>query len=113
MRVAALYEMLFAVLMITAGITGFQHEDRRMSLIGRLGAGLIIFFTAFVMQKGSRRAMYVELFASLFVAGWYGYKFFMMNKEFMPEGFTFVLAAFSILLILLILVQPKQRQRIY
>lgn len=113
MRSVALYEMLFALLTIVGGIIGFVAAESYVSLVAGAIAGLILFFAALSMQKGSRRAMFIILFVTLVLLGYFGYSFFAGPGKFMPAGLMSILSFISLILLLILFVQPKERKRIF
>lgn len=114
MRTVALYEMLFGLLTLVGGIIGYSSAGSWVSLAAGGVAGIILIFGALKMQKGARSGLYVCLIVTLALLGNFGYKFFFTpDAKFMPAGMMTILAGISLILLLLILVQPKERKRIF
>jgi uncharacterized membrane protein (UPF0136 family) len=114
MRTAALYEMLFGLLTLVGGIIGYTTAGSLVSLVAGGLAGIILIFAALSMQKGSRTGLYVTLVVTLALLGNFGYKIlFDPTARFMPAGLMTILAAISLIILLLVLVQPKERKRIF
>jgi len=114
MRTVALYEMLFGVLTLVGGIMGYVSAGSIISLSAGIVAGLIIIMSALSMQKGSRSAVWVEMIVSIALLAQFGRKFFFEEgTAFMPAGLMSILSIISLLLLVIILVQPKERKRIF
>jgi uncharacterized membrane protein (UPF0136 family) len=114
MRTAALYEMLFGLLTLVGGIIGFTSAGSWISLASGGVAGIILIVAAFSMQKGSRTGLYVTLVVTLALLGNFGYKFFLdPTARFMPAGLMSILSGISLIVLLIVLVQPKERKRIF
>jgi uncharacterized membrane protein (UPF0136 family) len=114
MRTVALYEMLFGVVTLVGGIIGYLAAGSWISLVAGLVAGLILITAALSLQKGSRSALWVEMIVSLALLGQFGRQYFTGDTPpFFPAGVMSILAVLSVLLLVLILVQPKERKRIF
>ncbi len=113
MRTVALYEMLFGLLTIIGGIIGYATAGSVISLVAGIAAGLALLFSGFTMQKGSRTGLYIALVVTLVLLGHFGRNFFFGDAAFMPAGLMSVLGIISLLLLVLLLVQPKERKRIF
>lgn len=110
MRTVALYQMLFGLLTIVGGIMGFVAGST-VSLIAGGIAGIILIFIGLRLQKGWRPGLYVALVVALALAANFGRGYLSGEGKFMPGGLMLILSAISILLVILILVQPKERKR--
>ncbi len=113
MRTVALYEMLFGIFSITLGILGYTEAGSMVSLVAGGSSGVVLVFAALGMQKGSRTSMYLALVTSLLLLGWFGYQLIGQGATFYPAGAIVIPSAISLLLIAMILVQPKERKRIF
>jgi uncharacterized membrane protein (UPF0136 family) len=113
MRTVALYEMLFGIFSITLGILGYTQSDSVVSLVAGGTAGVVLIFAALGMQKGSRTGMYLALVISLLLLGRFSYQLIAQDAPFYPAGAMVIPSAISLLLIAMLLVQPKERKRIF
>lgn len=113
MRTVALYEMLFGIVTLVGGIIGFTSAGSVVSLAAGGVAGIILVLGALSMQKGSRRGLYTCLIVTLALLAQFGYKFFFASAPFMPAGLMAILSIISLLLLVLILLQPAERKRIF
>ena len=112
MRTVALYEMLFGILTIIGGIVGYSVTSQWEPLAAGLLGGVILVAGALKMQKGARSGIYTTLAVSLLLLG-YSIMRLVDDGTFMPGGIMTILAAISTLLLLALLVQPKERKRIF
>lgn len=112
MRTIALYEMLFGILTIIGGIVGYTSTDLWQPLVAGIIAGVVLFSAALKMQKGARSGTVTALVVTLLLLA-YGVYRMMDDGAFMPGGLMIVLAGISLLLLLALLVQPKERKRIF
>lgn len=110
MRTVALYQMIFGLITLVGGIIGFVAGSS-VSLIAGGIAGFILIFTGLRLQKGWRPGLYVALIVALVLAGNFGRSYFVGEGKFMPGGLMIILSAISVLLVILVLVQPKERKR--
>lgn len=113
MRPVALYEMLFGLFTLAGGIIGFATAGSVVSLAAGSLTGLVLIFAGLAMQKGSRKGLYVALAVSLLLAGYFGYNFFVRSAAFMPAGIVSIMGLLSLVFLVLLLVQPKERKRIF
>ncbi len=113
MRTVALYEMLFGILTLVAGIYGFTTASGLITIAVGVVAGLILVIAALAMQKGSRGGLLTCLLVTLGLLGNFGYAFFLNHDPFFPSGIVAILSIISLLLLLLMLVQPAERKRIF
>jgi uncharacterized membrane protein (UPF0136 family) len=112
MRTIALYEMLFGILTIIGGIVGYTSTDLWQPLVAGIVAGAVLLSAALKMQKGARSGTVTALVVTLLLLA-YGIYRMMGDGTFMPGGLMIVLAGISLLLLLALLVQPKERKRIF
>lgn len=110
MRTVALYQMIFGLVTLVGGIMGFIAGSA-VSLIAGGIAGFILIFTGLRLQKGWRPGLYVALIVALALIGNFGRSYFAGEGKFMPAGLMLILSAISVLLVILVLVQPKERKR--
>jgi uncharacterized membrane protein (UPF0136 family) len=113
MRTVALYEMLFGVMTVVGGIIGFAVAASVVSLIAGLVAGIILVGAALKMQKGSRTGLYVCLVVSILLLARFAMVFFTPAGDFFPAGLMSILSFISLLLLVLLLLQPAERKRIF
>lgn len=112
MRTIALYEMLFGILTIVGGILGYTTTGYWEPLVAGLAAGVMLIGGALKMQKGARSGIFTTLFVTLLLLGYSIYRM-VEDGTFMPGGLMIVFSGFSLLLLLALLVQPKERKRIF
>ena len=112
MRTVALYEMLFGILTIVGGIAGYTETSMWEPLVAGLVGGIILIAAALKMQKGARSGLYTSLVVTVLLLG-YALIRLMDDGTFMPGGLMTAIAGISLLLLLIILVQPKERKRIF
>jgi uncharacterized membrane protein (UPF0136 family) len=106
--------MLFGLLTLVGGIMGFASAGSWISLVSGGLSGIILIFAGLSMQKGSRTGLYTALVVTLALLGNFGYKlFFLPNTPFMPAGIMTILAGLSLIFLFIVLVQPKERKRIF
>jgi uncharacterized membrane protein (UPF0136 family) len=105
--------MLFGIATMIGGTYGYVAAGSLISLIAGIVAGLILILGALSMQKGSRRGLYTCLIVTLFLLAQFGRKFFFTDGKFMPAGLMSILSIVSLLLLVLILLQPAERKRIF
>ncbi|HVZ39588.1 MAG TPA: hypothetical protein VHI13_09950 [Candidatus Kapabacteria bacterium] len=110
MRTAALFEMLFGLVAIIGGCLGF---DAPLPAVATIVAGLVLIASGLAIQKKSRRALMIGLVLSLLLAGWHGYVWLGRGHGLLPAGLEAIFAALSLLVIVLVLVQPQERKRIF
>lgn len=113
MRTVALYQMLFGLTTLVLGIYGIAAAGSVISLVVGIAAGLTLFGAGMAMQKGSRRGRTVALILSLALGGYFGWKIISTGWVLLPSGLLSILAALSILSIVVLLLQPKKRERIF
>jgi uncharacterized membrane protein (UPF0136 family) len=113
MRTVALYEMLFGMLTLVGGIIGYVTASSVPSLVAGIVAGMILILAALKLQKGAMSGLYTCLIVTLLLLGEFGRKFFFLDAKFMPAGLMSILAIISLLLLVILLVQPKERKRIF
>jgi uncharacterized membrane protein (UPF0136 family) len=113
MRTVALYEMLFGILTMAGGVIGYVSAESWISLVTGLVAGMVMVGAALKMQKGSRSGLYVELVMALALGIWSGIHYFSPEGKLMPFGLIMILSIISLLLLVLLLVQPAERKRIF
>jgi uncharacterized membrane protein (UPF0136 family) len=113
MRTVALYEMLFGMLTLTGGVIGYVQVGSVYSLVAGLVAGVILVLAALKMQKGARSGMYVCLVVTILLLAKFARDFFFLDARFMPAGLMTILGILSLLLILILFVQPAERKRIF
>lgn len=113
MRTVALYEMLFGITTLTLGVLGFVETESMISLVVGAIAGIILLFAGLKMQKGSRSSLYTALIVTLGLLGNFGMHLFFKGAAFYPAGVMTTLSLLSLILIILILVQPTERKRIF
>lgn len=111
MRTVALYLMLFGLITLVGGIIGFVNADSMVSLIAGGVAGIALVGTGLRLQKGWRPGLYVGIVIALALIGHFGRNYFLNDAAFMPAGLMSILAAIAVVLIILVLVQPKARKR--
>lgn len=112
MRTIALYEMLFGILTIIGGIVGYSTTGLIEPLIAGIAAGVVLVGAALKMQKGARSGVFTALIVTLLLLG-YAIMRLLDDGTFMPGGVMVILAGLSLLLLLALLVQPKERKRIF
>lgn len=112
MRTIALYEMLFGILTIIAGIIGYTSTGYWEPLIAGLAAGVMLIGGALKMQKGSRSGIFTTLFVTVLLLAYAIYRL-IEDGMFMPGGPMLIASAFSFVLLVALLVQPKERKRIF
>ena len=111
MRTVALYQMLFGLVTLVGGIIGYVQADSMVSLIAGGVAGIILIFIGLRLQKGWRPGLYVALVVALALIIHFGRTYLTEGGSFMPAGLMSILALLSILFIVVVLVQPKERKR--
>lgn len=112
MRTIALYEMLFGILTIIGGIVGYTSTGYWEPLVAGLVAGVILISGALQMQKGARSGIFTTLFVTLLLLAYAIYRM-IIDGTFMPGGVMIIVSAISLLLLIALLVQPKERKRIF
>lgn len=112
MRSVALYEMLFGMLTIVGGFLGYSETGLWEPLVAGIAAGAVLIAGALRMQKGARSGIYTALIVTLLLLG-YAIVRLLDDGKFMPGGLMMIFAGISLLLLLALLVQPKERKRIY
>ncbi|MBS1914351.1 MAG: hypothetical protein JST22_20340 [Bacteroidetes bacterium] len=110
MRTAALFEMLFGLVAIIGGCLGF---DAPLPAVATIVAGLVLIAGGLAIQKKSRRALMIGLAISLLLAAWHGYAWLGKGHGILPAGLVAIFAALSLIVIVLVLVQPQERKRIF
>ena len=73
-------------------------------------AGVVLVGSGLRTQKGWRPGLWTGLVVSLVLSAYYGYAFFAEDAT-VIAGIVMVMGIIGVLLIALILVQPKARQR--
>ncbi|HVK38952.1 MAG TPA: TMEM14 family protein [Candidatus Kapabacteria bacterium] len=112
MRTIALFEMLYGILTIVGGIIGYTTTGLWEPLVAGIAAGVILIGGALKMQKGARSGVFTALFVTLLLLA-YGIARTIADGGFLPGGMIVVISAISLLLLLAVLVQPKERKRIF
>jgi uncharacterized membrane protein (UPF0136 family) len=112
MRTIALYEMLFGILTIVGGIAGYSTTGLWEPLGAGLLSGVILIGGALKMQKGARSGIYTTLIVTVLLLG-YAIMRIVDDGTFMPGGLMVIFAGISLLLLIALLVQPKERRRIF
>jgi uncharacterized membrane protein (UPF0136 family) len=112
MRTIALYEMLYGILTIVGGIIGYSTTGYWEPLVAGLAAGVMLIGGALKMQKGARSGIFTTLFVTVLLLA-YGIYRMTEDGTFMPGGVMIILSAISVLLLFALLVQPKERKRIF
>ena len=112
MRTVALYEMLFGILTIIGGIVGYSTTSTWEPLVAGIAAGVVLIGAALKMQKGARSGVYTSLFVTVLLLG---YAMIRITEDgtFVPGGIMAIVAGISFLLLVALLLQPKERKRIF
>jgi uncharacterized membrane protein (UPF0136 family) len=113
MRTVALYEMLFGVITVVGGIIGIAAADSWISLVTGLVAGIVLFAGALKMQKSSRAGLYICLIITAALLTFFGMRYFSAGGTIYPDMVMSILGLISLLLLMLLLVQPAERKRIF
>lgn len=111
MRTLALYEMLYGLVTLATGLVGFFAAGDSTLLIATLLSGILLIAVGLRTQKGWRPGLLIGLVISALMVGYFGYNFLGEEGGIIPHGLLFVMGILSIIFILLILVQPKERTR--
>ncbi len=111
MRAVALYQMLLGITVLIVGILGYADTNDYVMLIGGIVFGLDLIFIGFRMQKGWRPALYMSITVGLLLVGYFGKGWLVDDDSFYPSILITILSLLSLLLVALILVQPRERKR--
>lgn len=112
MRSVALYEMLYGIVSLVLGLLGWVIAGSVVSFVAGGIAGIILVLGGLQMQKGSIPALYVCLVVTIALLIRFG---MVLVREFAwyPSAIMAILSAISLVLLVLLLVQPAERKRLY
>jgi len=110
MRPVALYLLLYGLVTIVGGIVGFVTRDSLVSLIAGSLVGVILLYAGLRMQRGWRPSIWIALIGVAALLGQFAPKYFG-GAEFVWAGLMTVMGIVALLLLALLLVQPKERKR--
>lgn len=113
MRTLALFLLIFGLVTIVLGVVGFTNAGSLVSLATGVGTGIALVGAGLATQKGSRKGMIVGLIVSVSHLGWFGSRLVMSAGTQYPAVILTAMAGVAIILTVLILVQPKKRERIF
>ncbi len=105
--------MLFGIVTLVGGIVGFVQKDSVISLIAGGLLGLLLIVAGLTMQKGKKSGIYMSLIATLAILGQFGRTYFFGDGTFMWSGLMSILGILSLLLLIVLMVQPAERKRIF
>jgi len=113
MRTLALFYMVFGLVTITLGIVGIVNADSMISLITGLAAGIGLLGSGLTTQKGKRGGMWLGAIISLANLGWWGMRLIQDAGSRYPAIIMTAMSGVAVILVALILLQPKKRERIF
>ncbi|MGE3799973.1 MAG: TMEM14 family protein [Candidatus Kapaibacterium sp.] len=111
MRSVALYQMLLGILLLVVSFLGLSDEGSTALMVGGIVIGLNLIFLGLRMQKGWRPSLSMSLIVGLLMAVYFGKVWLIDGGEFFPAILMTILSLLSIILVTIILVQPKERKR--
>lgn len=111
MRTVALFQLLFGLVTLIGGILDYVASDSLVSLIAGPIAGLVLISAGLRIQKGWRPGLYVALIMALTLIGYFGRSYFYDESTFFPAGLIAIMGIISLLLVVLIMLQPRERTR--
>ena len=111
MRTVALYLMLFGLTTLAIGAIELAGGGDALLYAAMAIAGVILIGSGLRTQKGWRPGLYTGLVVSLVLITFFGNLFVMRDAPFMPSGLIMLMGILALVLIALVLVQPRERKR--
>lgn len=111
MRTVALYLMLFGLTTLALGAIELAGDGDALLFTAMSIAGIILVGSGLRTQKGWRPGLYTGLIVSLVLIAFFGNMFLMRGAPFIPSGLIMIMGILSLVLIALVLVQPRERKR--
>lgn len=90
--------LVYALLLIIGGVIGYAKAGSRPSLIAGVGSGLAVLLAAFLTTRSAGLGLGVGAAVAILLAGFFGYRYLVKTKKFMPAG---MLAVVSVLVAVL------------
>lgn len=111
MRSVALYQMLLGILLLVVSFLGLSETSSTALLVGGIIIGLDLIFIGLRMQKGWRPSLFMSITVGLLMAGYFGKVWLVDGGGFFPAILMTILSLLSVILVVIVLVQPKERKR--
>lgn len=113
MRTLGLFLLVFGLVTIILGVVGLINAQSTVSLVTGVATGIGLFASGLATQKGSRKGMIAGLVLSIAQLGWFGSRLITGTGTRYPSIILTAMAGVAVILALLILIQPKKRERIF
>ncbi len=95
---------VYAVLLAVGGIIGYTKAGSRPSLIAGLGSAVAALLSLFLSMRSAALGMVIGALVALHLAGFFGYRFAVKTRKFMPAGLLAVVSVVVLAVCLLVLV---------
>ena len=92
---------IYAVLLAVGGAIGYLKAGSRPSLWAGLGSALASLVALLISVQNARWGMGLAALIALLLAGFFGYRFLVKTRKFMPAGLLAVLSVVMLVLALL------------
>jgi uncharacterized membrane protein (UPF0136 family) len=92
---------VYAVLLAVGGAVGYLKAGSRPSLWAGLGSALASLLALLISLYDARWGMGLAALIALLLAGFFGYRFLVKTRKFMPAGLLAVLSVAMLVLALL------------
>ncbi len=92
----------YAVLLAVGGAIGYLKAGSRPSLWAGLGSALAALVALLISVQNARWGMGLAALLALILAGFFGYRFLVKTRKFMPAGLLAVLSVAMLVLALLL-----------
>src|SRR5271157_3021446 len=93
---------IYAVLLAVGGAIGYLKAGSRPSLWAGLGSALASLVALLISVQNARWGMGLAALIALLLAGFFGYRFLVKTRKFMPAGLLAVLSVVMLVLALLL-----------
>ena len=95
---------VYAVLLGVGGIIGYTKAGSRPSLIAGLGSALAALFALMLSLQNTRWGMGLGALLAILLAAFFGYRFAVKTRKFMPAGLLAVVSVVVLAVTLLVLI---------
>ncbi len=95
---------VYAVLLAVGGVIGFTKAGSKPSLIAGLGSAVAALIALILTSQNPSLGMGLGALVAILLAGFFGYRFAVKTRKFMPAGLLAVVSLIVLVVDLLVLV---------